>query len=57
MMKKECFKYITLASFHHNEINNNHGRINCLQHFAYQYHWKKNIFPKKSKNWDKFEKI
>lgn len=57
MMKKECFKYITLASFHHNEINNNHGRINCLKHFAYQYHWKKNIFPKKSKNWDKFEKL
>ena len=53
---EKCFKWVTIAALHHEEIKNNLERISLLRPYENQHNWKGLEFPVSIKKIDKFEK-
>ena len=53
---EKCFKWVTIAALHHEEIKHHPERISLLRPYENQYNWKGLEFPVSIKKIDKFEK-
>ena len=53
---EKCFKWVTIATLHHEEIKHHPERISLLRPYENQYNWKGLEFPVSIKKIDKFEK-
>ena len=53
---EKCFKWVTIAALHHEEIKHHPERISLLRPYENQYNWKGLEFPVSIKKIDEFEK-